>query len=155
MSLVRGLARGLAELLVQLDLGPRLLIYVGHGGVSAWAAEGLLTTADIGALRNYGRLPFVVGMSCLSGFFHHLTNESMAEAFLKAEDRGAVAVWTSSGVTTPYEQAVMNQALLTALLKHPRPTLGDAIRMAKKAVRDADVRRTWILFGDPTTRLQL
>jgi len=33
-------------------------------------------------------------------------------------------------------------------------TLGEAVRRAKAAVSDQDVRRTWILFGDPTTRLR-
>jgi hypothetical protein len=33
-------------------------------------------------------------------------------------------------------------------------TLGEAVSGAKGAVSDQDVRRTWILFGDPTTRLK-
>jgi len=28
------------------------------------------------------------------------------------------------------------------------------MRAAKAATKDLDVRRTWILFGDPTTRLK-
>jgi hypothetical protein len=33
-------------------------------------------------------------------------------------------------------------------------TLGDATRAAKAATPDMDVRRTWILLGDPTTKLR-
>jgi hypothetical protein len=33
-------------------------------------------------------------------------------------------------------------------------TLGEAVRRAKAATGDSDVRRTWILFGDPTTKLK-
>jgi hypothetical protein len=33
-------------------------------------------------------------------------------------------------------------------------TLGQAAAAAKAAVTDMDVRRTWILFGDPATKLQ-
>jgi len=33
-------------------------------------------------------------------------------------------------------------------------TIGEAIIGAKQAVNNQDIRRTWILFGDPTTRLR-
>lgn len=33
-------------------------------------------------------------------------------------------------------------------------TIGEAVRVAKAATSDADVRRIWILFGDPTTKLR-
>jgi hypothetical protein len=32
--------------------------------------------------------------------------------------------------------------------------LGEATRMAKAVVSDFDVRRTWILLGDPSMRLR-
>jgi hypothetical protein len=32
--------------------------------------------------------------------------------------------------------------------------LGEAMRKAKQAVGDTDVRRTWILFGDPTMQMR-
>jgi hypothetical protein len=33
-------------------------------------------------------------------------------------------------------------------------TLGEAVAKAKAAVSDMNVRRTWILLGDPATRLK-
>ena len=35
-----------------------------------------------------------------------------------------------------------------------RHALGDATRQAKLATTDLDVRRTWILFGDPTMKIR-
>jgi hypothetical protein len=32
--------------------------------------------------------------------------------------------------------------------------IGDAGRQAKMATSDMDVRRTWILFGDPTLKIR-
>jgi hypothetical protein len=61
----------------------------------------------------------------------------------------AVAVWASSGFTTAPPQASMDQALLRTLATNPSLPLGQAILMAKSNVTDSDVRRTWILFGDP------
>jgi hypothetical protein len=48
----------------------------------------------------------------------------------------------------------MNQALVRLLFQEEPRTLGEAMVGAKAAVSDRDIRRTWILFGDPTTRLK-
>ncbi|MGH9741268.1 MAG: hypothetical protein ACRD51_02830, partial [Candidatus Acidiferrum sp.] len=52
-------------------------------------------------------------------------------------------------------QAAMNQALLQILKTNPSLPLGAAILKAKTGVSDNDVRRTWILFGDPAMPLQV
>jgi hypothetical protein len=105
-------------------------------------------------LTNGVRLPFFVDMTCLNGFFQDLYSESLAEALLKAEEGGALAVWASSGLTEPESQSPMNQELIRLLFNGESLTLGQATARAKTATNDQDVRRTWILFGDPTTRLK-
>ena len=47
-----------------------------------------------------------------------------------------------------------NEALVRLLFSGTPITLGDATLAAKHASTNTDVRRTWILFGDPTTRLK-
>src|SRR5262249_40998383 len=49
-------------------------------------------------------------------------------------------------------QALMNRELFRQLFGSAA-TLGDAVLAAKRAVSDLDVRRTWVLFGDPAMRL--
>jgi hypothetical protein len=66
-----------------------------------------------------------------------------------APNGGAVAVWASSGFTTQPPQAAMNQAFLSQLAANPSTPLGFVTLRAKKGIGDPDVRRTWILFGDP------
>ena len=73
---------------------------------------------------------------------------------MKAENGGAVAVWTSSGLTDPYGQSLMNKGFFRLLFNGQGLTLGEAAAQAKAATPDQDVRRSWILFGDPTTRLK-
>jgi hypothetical protein len=73
---------------------------------------------------------------------------------LKAEQGGAVAVWASSGLTEPENQGPMNQEMVRLLFSGESLTLGQAAVRAKAATSDQDVRRTWILFGDPTTKLK-
>ena len=93
-------------------------------------------------------------MTCFNGFFQAPYADSMAEALLKAQAGGAVAVWTSSGMTLPRGQSVMNQELVRQLFNGRDLTIGEAAMKAKAATTDADVRKTWVLFGDPTTRLK-
>ena len=49
----------------------------------------------------------------------------------------------------------MDQALLGLLKGNPTLPLGQGALRAKSGVTDADVRRTWILFGDPLMQLQM
>ncbi len=51
-------------------------------------------------------------------------------------------------------QAEINRELFRLLFDGESLTLGEATMQAKSATSDPDVRKTWILFGDPTTRLK-
>src|SRR2546426_6243439 len=104
---------------------------------------------------NGPRLPFVAAMTCLNGFFHSLfPEESLAEALVRAPNGGAIAVWASSSLTSPGGQSAMDRELFRLLFTGAYPTLGEAVAAAKKATGDIDVRRSWILFGDPAIRLK-
>jgi hypothetical protein len=141
-----------SQLLTRWQAGPALVNYIGHGSVEVWTGRELLTTGDALALTNGGQLPVVLAMTCLNGFFHDLYTESLAEGLLKAERGGAVAVWASSGLTDPEPQAHLNQVMVQGLFQGL--TLGEAAIAAKASITDVDVRRTWILFGDPVTKLR-
>jgi hypothetical protein len=78
----------------------------------------------------------------------------VGEPLMLAPDGGAVGVWASSGLTDGAPQAIMNRAMLQAMFGATTPTLGEAILQAKAATNDNDVRRTWILLGDPTTKIR-
>jgi len=149
----KGNAAARSELLERLNEGQLLVNYIGHGSVEIWRGS-LLASRDAGGLVNIPRLPFVMSMTCLNGFFHDLYTECLAEALLKAEEGGAMAVWTSSGLTWPDGQVAMNKELVKALFNGRALTIGEATLAAKAAIKDQDIRKTWILFGDPTTRLR-
>lgn len=142
-----------AELLEQFNQGASLVSFIGHGSVDIWA-HGLFSAADARGLANGDRLPLVLSMTCLNGLFHDVLSECMAEALLKAENGGAAAVWASSGLTEPAAQECLNKAFVQLLYGGEVATIGEAAARAKAAVDDPDVRRTWILFGDPALRLK-
>jgi hypothetical protein len=138
----------------QLNLGQAVVNYIGHGSTQVW--HGNLLTTDAALQLKHHRLPVWLPMTCLNGFFQEPYADSLAEALLKAPFGGAVAVWASSGLTESASQVLIDEALMRLLFpaSGQGPTLGDATRAAKAATTDVDVRRTWILFGDPTTRLR-
>jgi hypothetical protein len=148
-----GDAEARTAILGSINEGKLIVNYMGHGAVDLWKGS-VLTASDADSLTNESALPLVVGMTCLNGFFQTPYVETLAEALLKAENGGAVAVWTSSGLTDPAGQLQMNKGLVRLLFNGEGLTLGEATAGAKAATTDQDVRRSWILFGDPSTRLK-
>ncbi len=64
-----------------------------------------------------------------------------------------MGVWASSGHTEsdvqgPIDEALFNQAFNFVQI------IGEAVMKAKASTSDPDVRKTWILFGDPTLKIQ-
>jgi len=141
------------DILNALNAGSSIVNYTGHGSVEVWAKSGLFNSGDARALTNGSKLPVVIAMNCLNGFFHDVFTYSMAEALMQAPNGGAVAVWASSGLTEPDGQLLVSESLYRDLFSAAPPTIGDAMKKAKKATTDLDVRKTWILFGDPTMKL--
>jgi hypothetical protein len=141
-------------LLNLLNRGPRVVNYNGHANVDGWRG-GLLTSDDAISLSNGDNLSLYVMMTCLNGYFHDAQLDSLAESLMKAQQGGAIAVWASSGMTGPGDQAPIDLELFRRLFDPSSSlTLGEATARAKAASKNKDVRMTWILFGDPTTRLR-
>ncbi|MGZ8731583.1 MAG: C25 family cysteine peptidase [Thermoanaerobaculia bacterium] len=131
--------------------GSLLVNYIGHGSVEVWS--DVFNTGAALSLNNGNRLPFVVAMNCLNGYFHDLFTDSLGEALLRNGNGGAIGVWASSALTAPHVQTQMNAELYRQIFSTSMP-IGDAVIKAKQSVSDGDVRRTFILFGDPTIRLK-
>jgi hypothetical protein len=152
---VVGPATAKQDILSGINSGQLLVNYNGHGSVQIWSGSALFDDTSAASLTNGNRLPVFVIMNCLNGFFHDVYTESLAEALMLARNGGAVAVWASSGLTVPDPQFQMDQALMQTLFAQPSSTtLGDAVLFAKSGIGDQDVRRTFILFGDPLMRLK-
>jgi hypothetical protein len=140
----------------QVAEGRLIVNYSGHGSVGVWGAGGdLLTPEGAAAWTNGGRLPLVVAMNCLNGFFHGIYDEeSLAETLMRAPTGGAVAVWASSSLTDASAQAIVNQELFRQIFHQGAPTLGEAVAAAKRVISNRDLRSSWIFFGDPALRLR-
>ncbi len=136
------------------NAGQLIVNYNGHGFEQSWSGSDLLNVNDPATLTNSSALPFVVSMSCLTGYFQDPQAVSLATSVLTAPN-GGVAMWASSALTNLAGEVSMNQSLFTYLLNGTRPALGDAVAQAKASADDVDpdVRKSWIFFGDPTMKL--
>ncbi len=143
-----------AQLIQDINQGPLLASFFGHGSIDIWTGARLLANEDASALTNSANLSVILPMTCLNGYFQDPNLDGLAEVLLKAPNGGGAAVWASSGMTNPESQLALSQEMHRQLFKQGsgKPaTLGDAIKNAKATSTDSDVQRTWILFGDPTT----
>jgi len=141
------------DIMSAMNAGSLIATYIGHASVEIWG-ESVFSSSDAATLTNGSRLPVVITLNCLNGYFHDVFTESLAEALLKAPNGGAVAVWASSALTQPDQQALMGRELFAQLFGPENLTLGQAVARAKVAAADPDVRKSWILFGDPTMKLR-
>lgn len=142
-----------ATLLSAINAGQALLNFLGHGSVEVWAGS-LFDASAAQNLANGAKVPVVLTMTCLNGYFQDVFTTALGKALLTAPNGGAVAVWASSGLTEPNPQSTMNRAMVQALYATPAKTLGEAAAAAKAAITDIDVRRTWVLLGDPSVVIQ-
>ena len=155
-TVVRGTASDAAtssQIGSNIGSGALIVDYIGHGSTEVWAGN-LLTSDTALTLSNGSMLPFFIDMTCLNALFQDLYTTSLGESLMLAPNGGAVGVWASLGLTDPALQAIMNRAMLQAMFGATTPTLGEAILQAKAATNDNDVRRTWILLGDPAIRIR-
>jgi subtilisin-like proprotein convertase family protein len=142
-----------AQLLDYLNQGQRVINYIGHGNLDVWRGD-IFTSEDASSLTNSEHLSLFVSMTCLNAYFQDTAVESIAEALVKAPNGGAVAAWASTGMCEPAEQSALNQEFYRLLFGTGSLTIGEAAMKSKSAVKDNDIRRTWVLLGDPTTRLR-
>ncbi|HKP45428.1 MAG TPA: C25 family cysteine peptidase, partial [Pyrinomonadaceae bacterium] len=142
------------QVLDALNAGPMIVNFYGHGSVRVWTGAGVLDSELAETLTNSNRSSIYLMMTCLNGYAHDAYVDSLSEAVLKSPNGGAVAVWASSGYTTPEPQFAMNSQFYRLLFGAQPMRLGQAAREAKLATKDLDVRRTWVLFGDPTMRVR-
>ena len=67
---------------------------------------------------------------------------------------GAIAVWASTGLTDPAAQVIMSLEAVRQLFNGAGLTIGEVTARAKGSTDNTDVKRTWVLLGDPATKLR-
>jgi hypothetical protein len=147
-----------SEIVSAFDSGPALLSYVGHGGAAVWASENVFNNTDVASLQAQPQQPLLLTLNCLNGFFHMPTLDSLTEALVKAEGKGAIAAFSPTGLSVNHAAQLYHKALLEQLESGANKRLGDALLAAQKTYADEGVfpelLSIYHLFGDPAMKIR-
>jgi hypothetical protein len=118
--------------------GSLLTTYIGHGSVEMWSSY-VFGSWTASTLTNADRLPFVVALNCLNGYY--TTSSPRASPRLREEperwrDRGGPLRPAAPPARPPAVPSSTARPGATPM------TVGDAILRAKQASANLDVRRT-------------
>ena len=138
------------------NAGQYLLNYSGHGTNASWRNPGFFSKDQAPLLTNAKYPSLMISLTCLNGYFLGNTiNISFSEVMTSAANGGAVAVWASTGETTPDVQEIMATRFYSKLGEGNIPRIGDLINDAKSVLpARADVRLSWALIGDPMLKVR-
>jgi hypothetical protein len=140
-----------------LNAGQLFVSYSGHGAITLWADEVIFRASDLASVQNADRLPFVVVINCLNGYFDAPSGDALGESFLFKSDGGAMGVFAPTSVSPIEGQEVMAEAIARALFREGAPRVGDALVRARAAMAGLtyfeDLSHSWVLLGDPAARL--
>lgn len=137
--------------------GALFVNYIGHASLNRWGDESFLLNANLATLNNLDRLPIILSMTCLDGYWFYPNNAGLMETMLRAANGGSVASFspTGLGVSTGHDQ--LERGLLTAVFQQGFARLGQAALAGKVALFTAgqsyDLIDTYMIFGDPALRL--
>lgn len=148
-----------AQVTAAVNEGVGIMNYTGHGSDTYWVSSNFSNT-HISNLTNYDKLPFIFSVACVNGNYSGQT--CFAEAWLRANKNGkptgAVGALMST-INQPWNSPMCAQDHMINILTgsnntQQRYTYGgiifNGIIKMLDQYNDAEVARTWILFGDPT-----
>ncbi|MBC8078484.1 MAG: hypothetical protein H7Y32_20570, partial [Chloroflexales bacterium] len=153
-----------AALRQSLNEGAALLSYHGHSSYWQWGYTAPNTQPaylwylyDADNLENGARLPVLLSMTCLTGFFQQPELPTTDERLLTSSG-GIVASFSPSGLGVASGHDRMEAALLRALYSaDPAARSLGAARLAADVVLlgtpNGDLAFTYQLFGDPALEL--
>jgi len=156
------------DIVQYINAGSLLTSYIGHGSVANWGGQ-LFKSSDVDLLDNPDKPTFVMTLNCVNGLFSNFQqfdghDDSLAEAFLKADGKGAVGVWAPTGQGFTFEHERLAEEFFELLLDKNVTTLGPLTTQAKIAalVNDGELipvnpvnLKIFTLFGEPSLQLRL
>jgi hypothetical protein len=144
------------NLMNAINAGKHVVNYAGHGSAGVWENSTFLGVPHVQQMTNQANPSIFMMLTCRNGFFlpPRPTDDSIAEALLKASNGGAAATWASTTETTPDYQLTMGTEFFRQLASAQHPRLGDTIRFAKLTIAGSDVGYSWVLLGDPLLKIR-
>lgn len=137
-----------------IDEGTLILNYTGHGGVSGWAEEQVLTLADMLSARGMNNLPLLLTATCDFGRYDDPGTVSGAELMVLSPKGAAIGAISTTRPVYSSTNFTLNQAFYNAL-KNAKPgqRLGDFFKETKNNALSGSLNRNFTLLADPSMRL--
>lgn len=144
--------------------GAFILNYSGHASVNIWAAKGILLNEDIQTLANGDKLPILLSLDCLDGYWIHpnlsignKTGQGLVEELLRAENKGIAAAFSPTGLGISIGHDDLQRGFYDRMFQGTDWTMGEAALSAKlKLYTDhpafEDLIYTYTIFGDPAMK---
>ena len=149
-----------AAVIQSINEGKLLVNYIGHGAIPFWAGEQIFRLSDVASLANGGKLPMMLPMTCMEGYFGYPGWESLGESIVRASGGGAIASWSATGMGMALGHHYMNKGFFTAVFSDNIREIGTATYLGKLNLYESttayrDLMDTYVLFGDPFMKLNL
>ncbi|MCZ6676925.1 MAG: C25 family cysteine peptidase [Candidatus Poribacteria bacterium] len=151
---------GAREVIDSFNRGAAIVNFIGHGGGSIWADNRMMGLEDVPLLENGGRLPFVISMTCFTGYFDNPRGNSLGEELVRAKEGGAIAFLGNTGLGWLFGDFFFDQEIFNSIFKDDARILGEIVTDAKirfltKNPGYIDLAEMFTLFGDPAVELAL
>ena len=139
--------------------GALLMNYIGHGALWRWSSEQIFVDEDIGNLTNADKMPVMLSMTCWDGYFMYPGWEGLVEQMLRAENKGAVAAFSPTGLGVASGHDHLHRGFYDALIYQGENTLGPLTQAAKLRLYQTganyDLLHTFTIFGDPALKIPI
>lgn len=137
-----------------IDNGTLILNYTGHGGVTGWAEEQVLTLADMLSARGMNNLPLLLTATCDFGRYDDPGTVSGAELMVLSPKGAAIGAISTTRPVYSSTNFALNKAFYEALLNaEPDERLGDLFRKTKNNALSGSLNRNFTLLADPSMML--
>ena len=154
--------------------GTLFVNYTGHAGTQYWTSDKILlyqvenpsipndyTINDIASMENGDKLPIVLSMTCWDGYWFypsaHPSQPSLSEFWLRTSGRGAVAVFSATGLGVESGHVTLQEGFYGAIFNDGIWNLGLATLAAKLNIYqnggNYDLINTYVTFGDPALQI--
>ncbi|HIE29888.1 TPA: hypothetical protein EYP66_21675, partial [Candidatus Poribacteria bacterium] len=150
---------GSQEVIDNLNNGALIVNFLGHGGGSIWSDNRMLGLEDVPLLENSQKLPFVISMTCYTGYFDHPHGSSLSEEMMKSDNGGAIAFYGSTGLGWLWGDYLLVLEIFDSIFKSNINTIGEIITNAEiqflaKSPTYIDLIEIFNLFGDSALALE-
>jgi hypothetical protein len=142
--------------------GALILNYVGHASFDWWSREYIFTPAELANLTNSDKLPVILSMDCLDGYWIGPSNLrsgfSIIEEIVRQSDSGAIGAFSPTGLGVSSGHDILHAGFYYALMHMDTWELGAAAENAKLWLfytgQNQDLIHTFTVFGDPALEIR-